>query len=179
MLDAEAGDSPATDRPVPWGSVVGGLVVALGADQATKAWAVGALEPCSLRPRGTIDLCLAYNQGMAFSLGPSYGPLIAAVAVAIVASLLVMSRKVPELSTRVLMGVVAGGALGNVVDRGLRASTAGVPGGPFRGAVVDFLYSSFWPTFNIADSCVVVGGILLAVKLWRTPVEDEPRLPAP
>ena len=42
-----------------------------------------------------------------------------------------------------------------------------------KGAVVDFLYTSFWPTFNVADSAVVVGGILLAIVLWRTPEFDE------
>ena len=103
--------------------------------------------------------------------------VIALVAVGIVVTLLVLARKVPDLFTRVLMGVVAGGALGNVIDRGVRAPGPGVADGFFRGAVVDFFYSSFWATFNVADSCVVVGGILLAVKLWQTPAIDEP--PAP
>lgn len=179
MTADDTGTVPAASVRILPGTVVAAFVVALAADQATKAWAVGALDPCAGAEQGTVDLCLAYNQGMAFSLGGSLGPVIAAVAVGIVVTLLVMSRKVPDRLTQLLMGTVAGGALGNVVDRALRASGPGVPTGPFRGAVVDFLYTSFWPTFNVADTCVVVGGILLAVQLWRVPVDDEPSAPTP
>lgn len=177
-FDSGPSESAAPDRISPWPLVVA-FLLAIAADQATKEWALAALDDCTAGPQNTFDLCLAYNQGMAFSLGRSAGPVIALVAVTIVVVLLVTARKVPDLRTRVLMGVVAGGALGNIVDRAFRAPSLGVDDGLLRGAVVDFLYTSFWPTFNVADTCVVVGGLLLAIVLWRTPVDDEPVAPAP
>lgn len=154
------------------------FVVVLGVDQATKAWALSALDTCAsaTRPRA-VDLCLAFNQGMAFSMGTGSGPVIAVVALVIVGVLGASARKVPQLAPRILMGVVAGGALGNIADRAFRAPTAAVEPGFLRGAVVDFLYTSFWPTFNVADSCVVVGGIGLAILLWRMPENAAPDAP--
>ena len=146
----------------------GALVAVVALDQVTKASAVSSLEPCaSALTKRTFDLCLAYNKGMAFSLGSGSGPVIAAVAIVIVTILAVSSRTIPSTATRVIMGVVAGGAVGNVVDRAFRP-----PAGFMRGEVVDFLYSSFWPTFNVADSCIVVGGLALAVLMWRTPTPE-------
>jgi len=149
------------------------FVVVVGLDQLSKIWALRALDTCAaaIEPR-TFDLCLAFNQGMAFSLGRGAGPVIAVVAVGIVGVLGFSARKMPQLLPRILMGVVAGGAIGNVIDRAFRAPTAGVPDTVLRGAVVDFFYTSFWPTFNVADACIVVGGVLLAIMLWRMP-EDE------
>ena len=143
--------------------------IVLLADQLSKLWADG-LERCStMLERPTVGFCLAYNEGMAFSMGWGSGAIIAAVAIAIVVVLVVAARKVP-LYPRLLMGAVAGGALGNVVDRALRSPAPGSANSGFMsGAVVDFLYSSFWATFNIADSAIVVGGILLSIALWRLP----------
>ena len=152
--------------------------VVLLADQGSKAWAASSLSTCAgqVAPR-TFDLCLAFNQGMAFSLGRGAGPLISLVAVGIVIALALASRKVSSVG-QVLMGIVAGGAIGNVIDRALREPIAGVSPGFMKGAVVDFLYSSFWPTFNIADSAIVVGGIALSVLLWRMPDPEPASLPS-
>lgn len=149
-------------------------------DQVTKAWATG-LDLCSsLVERPTVGFCLAHNEGMAFSFGWGSGPIIAGIAVAIVGALLVSARKVP-MGSRLLMGAIAGGAIGNVLDRAFRAPAPGSTNSGFMsGAVVDFLYSSFWATFNIADSAIVVGGLLLAVALWRLPdPETEPDVASP
>jgi signal peptidase II len=64
----------------------------------------------------------------------------------------------------VLIGIVVGGALGNVVDRLSRARD-----GFMSGAVVDFIDLQWWPIFNVADAAVVVGGILLAVTMVMEP----------
>ena len=150
-----------------YGPLVGAAAVVILIDQVTKAWAVD-LAPCnSLVPRPTFAFCLAYNEGMAFSVGWGKGPIISLVALAIVAVMFASARKVP-MSSRWLMGAVAGGAIGNVIDRAVRAPATGAPGF-MRGAVVDFLYSSFWATFNVADAAIVVGGILLSIALWRVP----------
>ena len=67
-------------------------------------------------------------------------------------------RRVQSTPIAVALGLVVGGALGNLADRVFRSH---------HGAVVDFIALHFWPTFNVADSCIVVGGILAAVLLWR------------
>jgi signal peptidase II len=63
--------------------------------------------------------------------------------------------------------VIIGGALGNLTDRLLRGDAL------LRGEVVDFIKVGIWPVFNLADSCVVVGGILLAIFLGRAELESE------
>ncbi len=55
------------------------------------------------------------------------------------------------------LGLILGGALGNLADRAFRGS------GFFGGGVVDFIDLQWWPVFNVADSCVVIGGILLVI----------------
>jgi signal peptidase II len=154
--------------------MVGVALAVIAADQITKHFATGlgsCQDPAS-RPE-TIGLCLAHNEGMAFSVGWGSGAIISAVAVTIVVVLFVVARKMP-LHARLLMGAIAGGATGNVIDRAFRAAAASTQHRGFMGgAVVDFLYSSFWATFNIADSAVVVGGILLSIVLWRLPEPGE------
>ena len=59
------------------------------------------------------------------------------------------------------LGMVLGGAVGNLVDRVFREP------GPFRGHVVDFLELPHWPVFNLADSAIVCGGILIVILSFR------------
>ena len=88
---------------------------------------------------------------------------------AIVLVLLFIARRIESKVQLVLIGVVVGGALGNLVDRLFRAES-----GFLTGGVVDFIDPQFWPVFNVADACVVVGGILLAITGLRQPEPDEP-----
>lgn len=168
-----------TERPRVvqlYAPMVATMLVVIVLDQLTKHWATG-LDLCrDLVERPTVGFCLAHNKGMAFSVGWGAGKFISAVALTIVVVLFVAARKLP-LSARILMGAIAGGALGNVIDRAFRSAIDG-PRTFMGGAVVDFIYSTFWATFNVADSAVVVGGILLSILLWRLPEPgDEP--PAP
>ena len=143
--------------------------VVIAADQATKQWAVHRLSGGgSVHIVGSLEFRLAYNKGMAFSQGTSRGPLIAAVGFGIVAFLAIYARKAGSMPAVLLMGLVAGGALGNISDRVFRSAGNGFLG----GSVVDFIYLRWWPTFNLADSCVVVGGILLAVWVYRDGAPD-------
>lgn len=150
--------------------MLGVALVVIALDQLTKHFATGlgsCQDPAS-RP-STVGFCLAHNEGMAFSVGWGSGAIISAVAIAIVVVLVVAARKMP-LHVRLLMGVIAGGATGNVIDRAFRAAAPTTEiRGFMGGAVVDFIYSSFWATFNIADTAVVVGGFVLAVLMWRLP----------
>jgi len=157
----------ALSRPV---LITASAAVVLVLDQWSKDWAVGRLsDGSSIEVALGVEFRLAFNQGMAFSKFSGGGPIIGMVAVGIVLGLAWFSRSLSSRWAHVVVGVVMGGALGNVWDRLFRAPIPGNPTGFMRGAVVDFLYTSWWPTFNVADSAVVVGGILLAIITWRTP----------
>jgi signal peptidase II len=133
-------------------------VVVVTIDQVTKTWAVHRLAHGPIHVVWKLDLELTYNSGGAFSFARGWAPVLAGVAVVVVLVLLGAVRKVPSTALAVALGLVVGGALGNLSDRVLRSN---------RGSVIDFVALHFWPTFNVADSCVVVGGILAAFLLWR------------
>lgn len=98
---------------------------------------------------------LQRNPGAAFSFLTRAPWLFTALAIGIVVVILARLRSVPPGLTAVAVGLVFGGALGNLGDRLFRAP------GPFRGHVVDFIDLRWWPVFNVADSCIVVGALLL------------------
>jgi signal peptidase II len=136
--------------------VVAAVVVAV--DQITKTWAVHRLSHGSIHVVWKLDLELAYNSGSAFSLLQGWAPVFVVLAVIAVGVLLHVVGRAQSTALSVALGLVVGGALGNLSDRLLR---------PDHGAVVDFVALHFWPTFNVADSCIVVGGILAALIIWR------------
>jgi signal peptidase II len=137
------------------------------ADQATKHWALNALgDGRTIDIVGSLRFNLAFNTGMAFAKGQGIGPIIAVVGVIVVAYLLVGLRRDTKPGA-VLVGMVAGGAAGNIVDRLFRGD------GWLRGAVVDFVDLQWWPIFNIADAAIVLGaGALVIASLM-------PEKPAP
>lgn len=144
---------------------VGLLVVAIGwlLDQATKRAAVLALSDGSVIDLpGPLFLRLTFNPGAAFGLGvPWWGfPIVTAIVVVLVA------RNLPESQTMAEpfgYGLLLAGALGNLTDRLLRPH----PDGFARGEVVDFIASTFWPTFNVADVCITVGFLLIVIVAFR------------
>lgn len=147
---------------------VAALVVVL--DQLSKHWAVNALVDEDIDLFWTLRLNLSYNTGMAFSQGEGLGPVIGIVALVVVVVLVVNLQQGSRL-TAVAVGLVVGGALGNVIDRVFRAP------GFFRGAVVDFIDFQWFPIFNVADTAITVGGALLVLGAWlrsRTPADQQP-----
>lgn len=138
--------------------------VALLIDLGTKVWAVEALsgrEPLRLAG-GALYLTLARNTGAAFSLGTNFTVVITIVMIAVVTGILITARKVASTPWAWALGLVLGGACGNLIDRLFRHPS------PFRGAVVDFFsvldpYGGFFPIFNVADICIVCGGIFAAL----------------
>lgn len=171
-------DEPTAQELTParrWTLVFGALVVVLGIDQWSKRWALDRLAPEMIGgPRevveviGPLQFNLAFNTGASFSMGSGSGALIGVIATVIVVVLGLMARKVTSRAQLVLIGLIMGGALGNIVDRVTRAGatnpiTGEVSSGFMSGAVVDFIDVQFWPIWNVADMAVVVGGILLAV----------------
>ncbi|MDP4692080.1 MAG: signal peptidase II [Ilumatobacteraceae bacterium] len=135
-------------------------VVAL--DQITKHWAVSSLNDGRvIDVLGSLRFNLSFNRGMAFSQGTGIGPFIGVLGILVVLYLLIGMRK-SSVSGAVFVGLVAGGAAGNIVDRLFRGEAW------LRGAVVDFIDLQWWPVFNIADAAICIGGALLVFTLFRT-----------
>jgi signal peptidase II len=134
--------------------------LALAADQITKSVALTELRNGPVHVVGPFSFELTYNTGVAFSIGVGLTLPIVLIALVVVGGLVAFARHVPSLPAAVAIGLVLGGALGNLADRLFRGH---------GGAVVDFISSTFWPTFNVADSCIVCGGILFALVLIRRP----------
>ena len=113
----------------------------------------------------TLQLNLTFNSGMAFGRGRGFGPIIAVVGVCLVAGLLLGTSRAPTKVAAVAGGLVLGGAISNLLDRFFREGS-----GFLGGRVVDFIDPQWYPVFNVADACVVIGGILLVVVgVWSTP----------
>lgn len=134
---------------------VAAIVAAL--DQLSKWWALENVSTRTVDVVWTLRLHVTHNTGAAFSLfaGRDVGPIIALVAVLIIGVLIWQGRFVTSRTGTVALGMVLGGALGNLIDRLLRGD------GFLDGAVVDFIDLQWWPVFNVADAAVVVGSILL------------------
>ena len=150
-------------RPVTMRTMLLVALVSVVVDQLTKLWAVAALDP-SGRPVSVIPnllaLRLVHNPGAAFSMFSGQAVVLAAVSLVISIAILVWGWKLPtaERGMRVALGLVLGGAIGNLIDR-IRLRH-----------VIDFIdahwfWKAHWPTFNIADTAVCVGVGLL---IWAT-----------
>jgi signal peptidase II len=137
------------------------VVVAL--DQLTKTWAVRALDDGPIDLFWTLSLDLTFNTGAAFSRGRGLGPIIGVAAAVVALILLWTGRTVESRAGAVAVGMVLGGAAGNLVDRAFRAGGDGFLG----GAVVDFVDLEWWPVFNLADACIVIGALLLMLVTAR------------
>lgn len=136
---------------------VGLLVVAL--DQITKAWAVSALADKDIEGPWGSSLRLVYNTGSAFSFGSGFGPVFGVIALGVAVWLFRFVREVEDFWLIVGLGMIQGGAVGNVLDRLFRDGD-----GFMRGAVVDFIEAAdWWPVFNVADIAIVVGGFVVVI----------------
>jgi signal peptidase II len=125
----------------------------LVADQASKWLVRSRAEDLPWRLIAGLHIDLTYNSGISFSRFAGAGGivvvLVAAVAVGVAVALVLSPPRY-----RPALGVILGGAVGNLIDR-LR----------FDGAVVDFLGFYGWPSFNVADAAIVVGTIFLGLQV--------------
>jgi signal peptidase II len=142
--------------------VIAGIALIVAIDQATKSWAVAALAAEPKQIIGdTVELSLTRNSGSAFSRFQGITPVLAVGAIIVT---VVLARVLRGTTDRVLvlaLTLVLGGALGNLGDRIFRAP------GFLRGHVVDFVAVGWWPVFNVADSCVTIGAVLLIARSLR------------
>jgi signal peptidase II len=128
-------------------------------DQLTKHWAVHRLSGGrTVDVVGSLRFNLTYNSGMAFSRGKGLGPVIGVIALVVIVALLASLRRNGSILSTVGLGLVIGGAVGNILDRLFRDGN-----GFLGGTVVDFIDLQWWPVFNVADSAITVGGIILVV----------------
>jgi signal peptidase II len=135
--------------------------VAFGLDRLTKIWAEATLPgaPIDVIP-GVLTLRFTTNSGGAFSIGQSAPWFFVGVSAIVIVAILVTSFRHTSRVTAVALGLVLGGALGNLTDRAVRGSG-------FRGSVVDFIDVHVWPVFNLADCAIVIGALVLALAGFR------------
>ena len=165
-------------------------VMLLVADLVTKVLAVELLTGRSVRTLGgLIYLTEARNSGAAFSFAEGATVLFTVVAAVVIT---VIARTAPRLRSApwaVCLGLILGGASGNLIDRLFRAPA------PLRGAVIDWIslldpYGHVWPIFNLADSGIVCGGVLAVLlatlgyevdgsRHRRRPQHQDSQRPAP
>jgi len=144
-------------RSLGLGLALAGAVILL--DQATKAWMMGLLAdpPRVVGLTGFFSLVPVWNRGVSFGIlaarDGSTAWLLSGVALVVAVGLIAWLSRVERALLALSLGLVIGGALGNVIDRGR------------FGAVFDFLdfhvASWHWPAFNVADSAITVGVALL------------------
>lgn len=156
-------------RAAPW-IAAGGVI---GLDQATKELALARLADGPVSVIGSLSFRLTFNSGMAFGAGAGWGPAIGGLAIAVIAYLVRTIRRHEPGLTAVALGVLIGGAAGNLVDRLLRGERW------LRGSVVDFIDVGRFPVFNIADAAINIGVVLLIAAIWlesrRSPEPDVTR----
>ena len=152
-----SGASPARRRV---GVLVAVAAAVYAADVISKVIVVATLtENVPVRVVGSL-LRLDYlrNPGAAFSLGAGgYTIVFTLIAAAVIVAIVRMARTLASSRWAIALGLLLGGALGNLTDRIFRGP------GPLRGWVVDFIQLPHWPVFNVADSAICCGGALMVL----------------
>ncbi len=140
---------------------IAGTVVAL--DLITKRWAAGRFTPEPVDVWGQfLQFRYVENTGAAFSMFQGAGPVFGVAAIVIVAAILWVLRT-PRPSWEVAgLGLVMGGAIGNLVDRVARGE------GLLDGPVIDWINLWFIPTFNLADASITVAVCVFLIGSWRS-----------
>lgn len=152
------------DRPRRIGVFAAVAVLVVALDVISKVLVVANLRPDEwVRVLGgTFYLGLARNSGAAFSMGTGFTVILSVVALGVVAVIVRAASRLRSVGWAVALGLVLGGAVGNLADRVFRSP------GVFRGRVIDWISvfgprGEHWPIFNLADSAIVCGAILAAI----------------
>ncbi|MGW2571489.1 signal peptidase II [Streptomyces sp. NPDC001537] len=138
-------------------------VLTYAMDLGSKVVAVSRLEghePVAIAGR-VLTLQVFRNSGAAFSSGQAFTAVFTAIAVAVVVVIARAARRLQSFPWAVALGLLLGGALGNLTDRIFRAPAV------FRGHVVDFISVEHFAVFNLADSGIVCGGALMVLMSIR------------
>ena len=138
-------------------------VFVLAADVVSKSIVVARMPghaPIRLLG-GLLTITLTRNGGAAFSIGTSMTIVFTAIAAGVIIYILRAARNLRSIGWAVTLGLLLGGAAGNLLDRIFRAP------GAFQGDVVDWIELPHWPVFNLADSCIVCAGVLVVLLALR------------
>src|ERR1700722_18339359 len=157
LKEADADDQRSAGRRV--GVLLAVALIVLAADVVSKSIVVAMLsDRAQVRLLGGfLGLTESRNPGAGFGFAPSLTIVFSAIAIGVIAIILRTSRRIRSLAWAITLGLLLGGATGNLVDRLARYP------GPFRGYVVDWIMLPHWPVFNLADSSIVCGAVLAAV----------------
>ena len=139
-------------------------VAVLTADAISKAQVLARLpgHPPVRLFDGLLTLDLTFNAGAAFGFGTSYTAVIALIMCGVIGYIIRTARRLRSLAWTIALGLLLGGAMGNLGDRLFRAP------GPLRGRVVDWVNLPHFPwTFNLADASITCGAVLIAVLALR------------
>ena len=139
------------------------IVVATLSDRRCLVGGVVVAYPPPIRLLGgVLTLCESRNPGAAFGIGGTSTTIVfTAIALGVIAFIIRTSRRIYSLPWAVALGLLLGGATGNLTDRIFRSP------GPFRGWVVDWIQLPHWPVFNLADSSITCGVVLFVLLAAR------------
>lgn len=144
---------------------MGVVALAYATDVVTKIIAVAELAGPPVRTvtviPNVLDLTLVRNSGAAFGVATGFTVILTAIAVGVCLVVIRMVGRMRDLVWTLALALLLGGALGNLTDRFVRDP------GPMRGHVIDFFQLPHWPVFNVADCCVSVAAVLIAVQSFR------------
>lgn len=144
-------------------ALLAAAVLTYALDLSSKLVAVSRLEgqePVAVAGH-ILTLQVFRNSGAAFSSGQALTVVFTAIAIAVVVAITRVARRLQSLPWAVALGLLLGGALGNLTDRIFRAPSV------FRGHVVDFISVEHFAIFNLADSAIVCGGALMVLMSFR------------
>jgi signal peptidase II len=154
---------PAIPRPRRVAVLIGVAMFAIAADVISKAIVVSRMpgHPPIRLIGDLLQLTYTRNAGAAFSIGPSMTIVFTAIAVGVIIYIARAARNLRSIGWAVALGLLLGGATGNLLDRIFRAPA------PFEGHVVDWIELPHWPVFNLADSSIVCAAVLVVLLALR------------
>jgi signal peptidase II len=150
-------------RPRRIGLLIGMAAFVIAADAISKAIVVAKM-PTRLPIRllgGLLTITYTRNGGAAFSIGTSMTIVFTLIAAGVIVYVLRAARNLRSIGWAIALGLLLGGATGNLLDRIFRAPA------PFQGHVVDWIQLPHWPVFNLADSSICCAGVLVVLLALR------------
>ena len=147
------------ERPRRVGLLLAVAAFVLVADIVSKAIVVARMpdHPPIRLLGGLLTITLTRNGGAAFSIGTSMTIVFTAIALGVIVYILRAARNLRSIGWAITLGLLLGGATGNLIDRIFRAP------GAFQGHVIDWIELPHWPVFNLADSAIVCAGVLVVL----------------
>lgn len=176
-LQAEGGAPVGRPRGRLFAVLIVLAAVIYAADLITKTVVLRTLEGEAplVVIKDVLQFRVIFNSGAAFSIGTGMTFVFTLIAAAVVVAIVRTARKLGSRAWAVTLGLLLGGALGNLTDRLLRYPSGFGRSTQLQGHVVDFIevlpghfpIIDYFPVFNIADSAIVCGGILAVILAWR------------